>query len=69
MPNDKCVICGKDTGVLHDTPVSERKRYVSGSGQLCRECYYDLYLNVESELDRIKIEEEDERLLEMSRKN
>lgn len=44
MTNDKCVICGGDTGVAKDTPIEERHMYVVGSGQLCHDCYFDLYL-------------------------
>ena len=41
--NDKCVLCGRDAGVPADMPVSERKNYVKGCGQLCEDCFYRLY--------------------------
>lgn len=68
MLNDKCVICGADTGVPQSTPVDERKRYISGCGQLCRDCYFDLYIHPDSEENTIPNEYEMKRLLEMSRK-
>lgn len=49
MTNDKCVICGGDTGVAKDTPIEERHMYVVGSGQLCHDGYYDLYLRADSD--------------------
>lgn len=42
--NEKCVICGRDTGVPFSTPVSERKYYEPGSGQICESCYRRLYM-------------------------
>ena len=42
--NEKCVCCGKDSGVPHGTPIAERKYYIQGSGQLCGSCYYKLYI-------------------------
>ena len=51
--NEKCVFCGCDTGVPYDTPVSKRKYYISGSGQLCEYCYIELYIcrsEIENEL-------------------
>lgn len=68
VPNDKCVICGADTGIAQNTPVAERKRYISGCGQLCRDCYFDLYINPDSCDNTVPNEYEMERLLEMSRK-
>lgn len=68
MSNDICVICGNDTGVAQDTPIQDRKRYVSGSGQLCRECYYDLYLKPNSGKNVTSTESEMKWLLKMSRK-
>lgn len=40
---EKCIICGKDTGVLSSVPVKKRNNYVSGAGQLCENCYFELY--------------------------
>ena len=41
---DKCACCGCDTGVPFDMPVSERKYYEVGSGQLCGNCYIKLHI-------------------------
>lgn len=41
--NEKCIICGCDTGIPFDTPISERKYYEPGSGQICETCYRKLY--------------------------
>lgn len=68
MLNDKCVICGADTGVAQNTPIAERKRYISGSGQLCSECYLELYIKSDSGNALMPTDTEMQRLLEMSRK-
>ncbi len=65
MLNDKCVICGKVTSVPNDTPVEMRNDYVVGCGQLCRDCYYELYNKSGAEGNTLSTEEELERLLKM----
>ena len=42
-PDEKCLICGCNTGYKRNTPISERNFYVNGCGQLCMECYYSVY--------------------------
>ncbi|PLX26838.1 hypothetical protein C0583_06105 [Candidatus Parcubacteria bacterium] len=32
---ERCVVCGKDTGILVTTPVYLRKNYIPGGGQTC----------------------------------
>ena len=34
-----CVLCGKKTEILRDTPIDKRECYVEGGGQLCRDCW------------------------------
>lgn len=34
-----CVLCKKETEYTFDIPVSERKYYIAGCGQLCFDCY------------------------------
>ena len=41
---EKCVVCGKATVYTKDTLISERSGYVEGGGQLCQDCYKDVYL-------------------------
>lgn len=41
--NEKCVLCGKSTEVETLTAIKQRKYYVSGSGQLCKECYDKIF--------------------------
>ena len=41
---ERCVICGKPTEYRIDTPIDKRECYVEGAGQLCRECYFEIYL-------------------------
>lgn len=40
---ESCVVCGCMTDVTVSTPISERKCYVPGGGQLCRKCSIKLY--------------------------
>lgn len=42
--NDKCVCCGCDTGVPCNTPIAAREHYIYGCGQLCGNCYAELYI-------------------------
>ena len=36
---ERCVLCGAETGIRKDTPVSLRRGYVEGGGQLCPGCW------------------------------
>lgn len=45
-----CTICGKCTEYYIDTPVSERIGYIEGGGQLCRDCYYEIYTTKSDEI-------------------
>ena len=48
--NEKCVCCGADTGIPRSAPLKDRKYYIVGSGQLCGNCYFELYIgNAEEE--------------------
>lgn len=35
---EKCILCGRDTGVLRSTPIDQRAHYIEGCGQLCISC-------------------------------
>lgn len=56
---ERCVLCGAVTEVPVDQPVSERKCYIPGAGQLCSDCCRELYgtedlgINAESEICKI----------------
>ena len=39
MPNEICILCGKETNVDINTHVDYRYGYVEGAGQCCKECY------------------------------
>ena len=38
-----CVRCGRETAYDVSTPVTVRKWYVEGAGQLCEACFHKLY--------------------------
>lgn len=38
-----CIRCGKPTPYNIQTPITLRRYYVEGSGQLCEQCYFTLY--------------------------
>ena len=40
--NDLCIRCGKETEYPIITPVDKRFCYVSGSGQMCEDCYREV---------------------------
>ena len=66
--NDKCVCCGKDSGVPCGTPIAERKYYIQGSGQLCGDCYLELYIQKSEDEHTVKLDEMHE-LIRMSTTN
>jgi hypothetical protein len=39
MPNEICILCGKETTTDINTHVDFRTGYIEGAGQLCVECY------------------------------
>lgn len=41
---EHCTKCNSITEVEKDTPIEERVMYVEGSGQLCKICYYEIYV-------------------------
>lgn len=40
---DTCVICGKETEYDTEEHVDSRLYYIEGAGQLCGECYKNIY--------------------------
>lgn len=38
-----CVRCGKEMEYDINTPVTVRRYFIEGSGQLCEACFQDLY--------------------------
>lgn len=62
--NDKCVLCGRDSGMPENMPINERKNYVKGCGQLCESCFRRLYRHPDSE--NMMTDDELQRLLELS---
>lgn len=39
---EKCILCGKDTGIPFSVPIDSREYYIVGCGQLCKACYDEL---------------------------
>ncbi len=39
---ENCVLCGKQTYILVDVPITARQGYIEGVGQLCAECNYKI---------------------------
>ena len=42
-PWERCVLCGSKVHVLKTAHISERKYYIEGAGQLCENCFHDVY--------------------------
>lgn len=40
---EKCVVCNKKLNVEKKRPIEKRKYYIQGAGQLCEQCYNQLY--------------------------
>jgi len=51
---DKCVTCNKDSLYDRETHTDFRIGYIEGSGQLCLECYYLIYIKPKVE-DRFNV--------------
>lgn len=43
---EKCVSCSKDTPYTFNENINTRYYYIEGVGQLCKECYDELYAYV-----------------------
>jgi hypothetical protein len=43
---EKCVNCGCDTGYSMNVHIDSRKSYVEGAGQLCSQCFIEVYKKV-----------------------
>jgi recombinational DNA repair protein (RecF pathway) len=43
---EKCVSCGRETGYSINDHIDSRKTYVEGAGQLCAECFKEVYNKV-----------------------
>lgn len=39
-----CVLCGRITNLRYDIPITNRRYYGEGCGQLCEECYRKTYV-------------------------
>ena len=53
IETDKCVSCGRDTGISINTHIDSRKTYVEGAGQLCAECFKETYKKVYKKDDNV----------------
>lgn len=40
---EQCIRCGVETPYHPNTPITLRRYFVEGSGQLCEQCYFALY--------------------------
>lgn len=40
---EHCIRCNNPTPYDLNTPITLRRYYIEGSGQLCRRCYQELY--------------------------
>jgi len=43
MEKEKCIRCGKPTPYDINTPITVRRYFIEGSGQLCEACFHILY--------------------------
>ena len=41
---DKCIVCGKESKYEYEDHIDFRIGYVEGAGQLCLECYDEIYI-------------------------
>ena len=69
IKNEKCILCGKDTGIPFNEPINYRKYFIDGCGQLCEDCFDSLKYASISDWQNNPSNEEMEMLLQMTRKN
>ena len=43
---EKCVSCKREVGYTINTHIDVRKNYVEGVGQLCSDCFIEVYKKV-----------------------
>ena len=53
IETEKCIVCGRDTGISINSHVDFRKTYVEGAGQLCAECFKETYKKVYKKDDNV----------------
>ena len=45
---EHCVCCGREIQCSRDLNIAKREHYIEGCGQLCRGCYFKLYIRPEN---------------------
>ena len=50
---DKCVVCRKDSHHDKDEHILVRFGYVDGAGQLCLDCYGEIYVRPKKDLGKM----------------
>jgi hypothetical protein len=53
IPTEKCISCGKDTGIPVNKDIDYRTTYIEGSGQLCSDCFKKIYNEVHKKNDDV----------------
>ena len=56
IPYEKCVSCTREVEYTINTHIDARKGYVEGVGQLCSECFIEVYKKVHKK--NVDIDEE-----------
>lgn len=51
---EKCIRCNKPTPYDIDYPITQRRYYIDGSGQLCQSCYEVLYVRGKGRTDEVE---------------
>lgn len=51
IKKETCVLCGKVTDVDKSTPIELRDNYVEAAGQLCHDCWKEIYKMKDHEED------------------
>ena len=67
IKSEKCILCGKNTGIPFNDPIDDRKYFIDGCGQLCEDCFDRL--QYESISKNKPSDAEMDMLLKMTRKN
>ena len=46
IKTDKCVSCGKETGIPVNKHIDVRTGYIEGAGQICSDCFIKYFKEV-----------------------
>lgn len=53
IKTDKCVSCGRETGIPVNKHIETRTGYIEGAGQVCSDCFIKYFKEVHKKSDDV----------------